>query len=50
MATERYQVAGFDEDGYAGVSDAYSDIHSAMECFVKDCNIVLPTNDQMKLF
>ena len=51
MATERYQqLAGFDEDDYAEVSDAYSDIHSAMECFVKDCNIVLPTNDQMKLF
>ncbi len=48
IATERYQDAGFDEDAYAKVSKSYSDINSAMECFIKDCNISLP-DYQIKL-
>lgn len=49
-ATERYQDAGFDEDGYAEISKSYSDIHSALECFRTDCNIVLPNKSQFSLF
>ncbi len=48
-ATLRYQEAGLREDGYAEVSDAYADIHSAMDCFVKDCNIILPDDKQFRL-
>jgi len=49
-ATERYQDAGFDEDGYAEVSNIYSDIHSAAEYFIKECNVSLPEDPQMRLF
>lgn len=50
IATERYQQLGFDEDGYAEISKAYTDIHSAMECFKNDCNIALPDDKQFRLF
>ncbi len=49
QATERYQAAGFDEDGFAVVSSEYADIHGALDCFIKDCSIVLPLNSQLKL-
>jgi len=48
-ATERYQLAGFDEDGFAVVSPEYADIRGALDCFIKDCSIVLPLNSQLKL-
>lgn len=50
IATERYQVAGLKEDGYAIITNAFSDIHSAIKCFTEDCNIVLLNNNQPKLF
>lgn len=50
IATERYQEAGLKEDGYAQVSNAYSDIRSAMGCFINDCNIILPDYKQGRLF
>ena len=50
MATQRYQGAGLKEDGYAEETNAYSDIYTAMDCFIKDCNIVLPRSNQLKLF
>jgi len=49
-ATERYQANGFDEDGYATISNQYADIQNALECFIKDCSIVLPTKSQLRLF
>ncbi|MCL4874207.1 hypothetical protein KJ039_09005 [bacterium] len=49
-ATSRYQEAGLREDGFAEASGAYADIHGAMECFIRDCNLTLPDNKQIKLF
>lgn len=49
-ASQRYQTAGPREDGYAEVSNAYSDIHSAMNYFIKDCNIISPDDKQGRLF
>ena len=50
FASERYQAAGLKEDGYAEVSDRYTDIQSAMQCFIPDCNIILPDSNQLRLF
>ena len=41
-ATQRYQEFGFDEDAYAEVTDKYSDLPSALNSFVKDCNVIVP--------
>lgn len=49
LATLRYQEAGLKEDGYAEVSDAYADIRSAMDCLIRDCNIILPDDKQLRL-
>lgn len=49
LATLRYQEFGLREDGYAEVSDAYADIRSAMDCLIKDCNIILPDDKQFRL-
>lgn len=49
LATLRYQEAGLREDGYAEPSGAYVDIYSAMDCLIKDCNIILPDDKQPKL-
>ena len=49
QATERYQVSGFDEDGYAAISKEFADIQSALNCLVKDCSIVLPAYRQLRL-
>ena len=49
QATERYQAAGFEEDGYAVVSKDYVDIQSALDCLVKDCSIIPPDNRQLKM-
>lgn len=49
-ASQRYQATGPREDGYAEVSNAYSDIHSAMDYFIKDCNIIFPDDKQGRLF
>jgi len=50
LATQRYQEAGYDEDAYAQASNIYSDIRGAMECLIKDCNIILPEDRQPRLF
>lgn len=50
MATLRYQEAGLREDCYAEVSDGYADIHGAMDCFIRDCNIIMPDVKQPGLF
>ncbi|MDI6787976.1 MAG: hypothetical protein QME51_06355 [Planctomycetota bacterium] len=49
QATERYQMAGFDEDTYAVPCPEYANIQEALDCFIKDCIIVLPTDNQLKL-
>jgi len=50
MATQRYQEAGLKEDGYAQITDTFSDIYTAIDCFIKDCNLVLADSNQPKLF
>lgn len=50
MATARYQEAGLREDCYAEVSDGYADIRGAMDCFIRDCNIIMPDEKQPGLF
>ena len=49
QATERYQRAGFHEDTYAEPYPGYANIQEALDCFIKDCNIVLPADNQLKL-
>lgn len=49
QATEKYQMAGFEEDAYAVPYSEYADIQGALDCFIKDCAIVLPTDNQLKL-
>jgi len=49
-ATQRYQEFGFDEDAYAEVTDKYSDLQSALNSFVKDCNVIMPQDSQRSLF
>ena len=40
-ATQRYQeYPGLREDGYAEVSERYSDHHKAFQCMINDCNMV----------
>lgn len=41
-ATERYQILGLPEDKYAEVTNRYSDINSALDCLISDCNISYP--------
>lgn len=36
-ATERYQTAGWSEDGYAVPTDRYSDHHGALKIMLNDC-------------
>ena len=49
-ATVKYQESGFKEDGYAEITNSYSDINSAWDCFIKECNLVFPEDNQMSLF
>lgn len=38
-ATEKYQIAGEDEDDYAKRTDRYQDISGALECLMEDANV-----------
>jgi len=49
-ATEKYQKEGLKEDGYAEVSNEYTEIRGAIDKFVKDCNIKFGNKDQLPLF
>lgn len=49
VATERYQLRGFDEDAYAEPTTRYTDLHSALACLVEDCGFSLPDNSQLVL-
>ena len=50
MATQRYQEFGADEDGYAEITDRYSDFRGALDCMLMDANFVTPDIDQIGLF
>jgi len=50
MATQRYQEVGLKEDGYAQIANTFSDIYTAIDSFIKDCNFVLADSNQPKLF
>jgi hypothetical protein len=44
MATERYQLAGLDIDGYAQATNRYQDFNSALHVMLTDCNFIIPAN------
>lgn len=48
-ATQRYDDLGYDEEAYAQVSDKYSDLKSAIETMIKECNIIIPNGAQLSL-
>jgi len=50
QATERYQDSGFDEDTFAEVTSRYQDFSGAIRCMLDDCGLVLPSENQRKLF
>ena len=49
MATERYQEIGSREDGYAAVTDRYTDIEGAIRTMIEDAEFVIPPADQLSL-
>jgi hypothetical protein len=50
-ATERYEVdSGFREDGFAELTDRYSDFQTAFLCMIKDCGFEAPEEQQRELF
>ena len=49
-ATERYQESGYTIDGYAAVTSAYHDFHTAFDYFLKENNFIKPHNSQLGLF
>ena len=44
MATERYQLAGLDIDGYAESTNKYQDFDSALRVMLVDCNFAIPND------
>jgi len=48
-ASERYQTLGADEETYAEKTDKYSDLSSAIDVMIKECNIKLPSGVQARL-
>lgn len=42
QATERYQAAGFDEDGFAVQASGYESLYSALAQLLKDCSCIPP--------
>ena len=49
-ATEEYQRAGMKEEMFAEPTQRYSTLNEAFDCLVKDCNVILPEDKQLKLF
>jgi len=47
MATERYQVAGFKEEGYAEATDAYGDLPGAVAYMSEAATFEPPTQGSM---
>lgn len=48
-ATQRYDDLGYDEETFAQISDKYSDLKSAIESMVEECNIIIPNGAQLSL-
>jgi hypothetical protein len=48
-ATERYQLEGLRPEYYAEPTARYSDLSSAIDCMIADCNIV-SNNEENRLF
>ncbi len=46
-AAERYQRAGYKEESYAEITSRYSDIKTAFNCMIRDCNIVFENENQL---
>lgn len=49
-ATARYQARGFDEEGYAEVSNDFTDLYGALQCLFGECGFDLPPDMQTSLF
>jgi len=49
MATERYQVAGYEEYHYAETTDRFADLGGAIRCMIQDCAFELPPGTQETL-
>ena len=50
IASEEYQRAGMKEESFAEPTTRYSSLSEAIDCLVKDCNVILPEDRQLKLF
>ncbi len=48
-ATERYQLGGFREDGFARPTNRYGDADGALRCLFTDAHFDLPTNEPTQL-
>lgn len=48
-ATERYQVAGYQEDHYAETTGRFADLGGAIRCMILDCAFELPPGTQESL-
>jgi hypothetical protein len=46
LATQRYQEAGWDIDGYAQPSNKYSGLESALDILLNECNFIKPENER----
>ena len=42
VATERYQLIGTREDAFAETTDRYSNLQDALDCLIRDANLVVP--------
>jgi len=47
-ATQRYQEAGWDIDGYAEATDRYTTVDEALEIFLDDCNFIRPESERIQ--
>jgi len=48
-ATERYQKEGYAEDGYAEVSDKYSNFDGALETLIAESGFIRPSTPQIEM-
>lgn len=49
MATKRYQLSSWKEDGYAEPTSRYATYEEALNCLLLDCGFEVVEADQMKL-
>lgn len=49
LATERYQAASRKPEGYAVVTNSYSDIVTALESMITDCGFIRPSDNRERL-